>query len=427
MSFNSLGLSEKLIRSIFEKGYTTPTEIQLQAIPAILKKLDIMGTAQTGTGKTAGFTLPLLHLLNQQTKKQKKRYVRALILTPTRELAAQVDESIKIYGKYLSLQSVAVYGGVNIFSQKKKLRNGIDVLVATPGRLLDHINQKTVDLSKVEILVLDEGDRMLDMGFIHDIRKITDLLPKKRQSLLFSATFSNNVKKLAINILNNPVIIKIKNNPLVSELIEQLIHPVARDLKSKLLSHLINSQNWKQVLVFTRTKIGADKLVKQLKNDGINALAIHSDKSQRARAFALFKFKDYKLQVLVATDIAARGLDIDQLPYVVNFELPDAPEDYIHRIGRTGRAGYTGKAISLVSTHEQKKLRLIQKFISKELPKVIIPGYETTPLKKAKGDRKKRNIYNGKRHFSGNKNKNHFANLKKRKHFNFKRKIKKNI
>ena len=405
MSFDSLGLSAELVRAVLEKGYSKPTSIQFQSIPVILKGLDIMGRAQTGTGKTAGFTLPLLHLLNKPSQNRHPRSPRALILTPTRELAAQVAQSVDTYGKYLSLKSTTVFGGVNINPQIAKLRSGVDILVATPGRLLDHANQKTVDLSKVEILVLDEADRMLDMGFIHDVKKIINLLPKKRQNLLFSATFSKDIKRLADNLLNSPIMIEVASNNLEAEQIEQLIYPVDRKRKSELLTHLINSKNWPQVLVFTRTKHGANRLAEHLEKNGISAAAIHGNKSQGARTLALSKFKDSSVRVLVATDIAARGLDIAQLPHVVNFELPNVTEDYVHRIGRTGRAGYKGEAVSLVCVDELKLLKDIERLIKRELPKVVIPGYEPDPSIKAEPIMNGRNARagrGGKKRFSGN-------------------------
>ena len=379
MSFNLLELLPELIRAVTEQGYSKPTPIQLKAIPLILEGHDVMGGAQTGTGKTAGFTLPLLHRLSQLVKGQKKRAVRALILTPTRELAAQVGESVATYGKYLPLKSAVIFGGVPIAAQIKKLNQGVDILVATPGRLLDHLSQKTVDLSQVEILVLDEADRMLDMGFIHDIRKVLAQLPKKKQSLLFSATFSDEIKKLADSLLNSPVLIEVARRNTSSEQVKQLIHPVDRERKSELLSHLIRLEKWQQVLVFTRTKHGANRLVQKLEKDGVNGAAIHGNKSQSARTRALAGFKDGSIRVLVATDIAARGLDIDQLPHVVNFELPNVPEDYVHRIGRTGRAGNKGEAVSLVCIDESKLLRDIERLIKLELPKATISGYEPDP------------------------------------------------
>ena len=400
MSFDSLGLRAEILRAVSEKGYSTPTPIQLQAIPAILKGGDIMGRAQTGTGKTAGFTLPLLQLLSQHPQGKGKRPVRALVLTPTRELAAQVGESIETYGKYLPLKSAVVFGGVKINPQIAMLRQGVDILVATPGRLLDHASQKTVDLSQVDILVLDEADRMLDMGFVHDVRRILMLLPKKRQNLLFSATFSNEIKKLADSLLNAPIMIEVARRNEASAQIKQLIHPVDRSRKAELLSHLINSQKWKQVLVFTRTKHGANKLTKQLESGGITAVAIHGNKSQGARTQALSNFKNGGVRVLVATDIAARGLDIDQLPHVVNFELPNVPEDYIHRIGRTGRAGSNGEAVSLVCVDEHKLLRDIERLVKTDLPQVVLPGFEPDPSIKAEPIPNGRSSPGGRSHFS---------------------------
>lgn len=358
MSFESLGLRAELIRAVSDKGYSIPTPIQRQAIPLILKGRDMMGSAQTGTGKTAGFTLPILQrLCVSQKQGQGRRPIRALIVTPTRELAAQVTQSIEAYGKWLPLKSTVVFGGVSINPQKQKLIRGVDILVATPGRLLDHVGQRSADLSKVELLVLDEADRMLDMGFIHDIRKLLTLLPKQKQTLLFSATFSNEIKKLADGLLNSPALVEVARRNATVEIIDQIVHPVAKGRKRELLSFLIGSNNWQQVLVFGRTKHGANRLTKQLITDGIKAAAIHGNKSQGARTQALADFKMGKLQVLVATDIAARGLDIEQLPHVVNFELPNVAEDYVHRIGRTGRAGRGGQAISLVCGEESKQAK----------------------------------------------------------------------
>jgi len=386
MSFETLGLSAPIVRAVRKQGYTTPTPIQLQAIPVVLEGRDIMGGAQTGTGKTAGFTLPVLELLSNQSKGSG---LRALILTPTRELASQIGESVMAYGEYLPLKSTVVFGGVNIKPQIDALKRGIDILVATPGRLLDHVNQGTIDLSKIEILVLDEADRMLDMGFIHDVRKVIALLPKKRQNLLFSATFSNEIKKLADSLLSAPVMIEVARRNTASEQVQQLIHPVDRKRKAELLSHLITSKNWQQLLVFTRTKHGANKLAQHLESAGIRSAAIHGNKSQGARTAALANFKNGSVRVLVATDIAARGLDIDQLPYVVNFELPNEPENYVHRIGRTGRAGCTGVALSLVCIDEQSLLKDIEKLVRRELPKEVIPGYEPDPTIAAEPIQKK--------------------------------------
>ncbi len=386
MSFETLGLSAPIVRAVRKQGYSTPTPIQLQAIPLVLQGRDIMGGAQTGTGKTAGFTLPLLELLSNQSKRSG---LRALILTPTRELASQIAESVSAYGEYLPLKSTVVFGGVNIKPQIDALKRGVDILVATPGRLLDHVNQGTIDLSKIEILVLDEADRMLDMGFIHDVRKVIALLPKKRQNLLFSATFSNEIKKLADSLLTAPLMIEVARRNTASEQVQQLIHPVDRKRKAELLSHLITSKNWQQLLVFTRTKHGANKLAQHLENAGIRSAAIHGNKSQGARTAALANFKNGSIRVLVATDIAARGLDIDQLPYVVNFELPNEPENYVHRIGRTGRAGCTGVALSLVCIDEQSLLKDIERLVRRELPKEIIPGYEPDPTIAAEPIQKK--------------------------------------
>jgi ATP-dependent RNA helicase RhlE len=387
MSFQSLGLSAELVRAVSEKGYTEATPVQRQAIPVILEGRDIMAGAQTGTGKTAGFTLPLLQRLSARPQNGQRRAIRALILTPTRELAAQVGESVVGYGKYLPLQSTVVFGGVKINPQIARLRRGVDILVATPGRLLDHVEQGTVDLSAVEILVLDEADRMLDMGFIRDIRKILALMPANgkggRQNLLFSATFADEIKKLADSLLHNPALIEVARRNTASERVNQVIHPVDRERKRELLSFLIGSQNWRQVLVFTRTKHGANRLATQLEQDGITSAAIHGNKSQGARTRALADFKQGAVRVLVATDIAARGLDIDQLPHVVNFELPNVAEDYVHRIGRTGRAGNEGEAMSLVCVDEHKLLRDIERLIKRELPKVVVPGYEPDPSIKA--------------------------------------------
>lgn len=383
MSFDSLGLSAELLRAVSEQGYTQPTPIQTQAIPVILNGQDILAGAQTGTGKTAGFTLPMLQRLSQTQNNKTRRPVRALVLTPTRELAAQVGDSVNNYSRHLSLKSTIIFGGVSINPQIDKLRKGVDILVATPGRLLDHVSQKTLDLSNVEILVLDEADRMLDMGFIRDIRKILALLPKQRQNLLFSATFSNEIKQLADNLLHSPVLIEVARRNTAAESVSQIIHPVDRRRKRELLSHMIGSENWHQVLVFTRTKHGANRLAEQLGKDGISAAAIHGNKSQGARTKALADFKQNNIRVLVATDIAARGLDINQLPHVVNYELPNVPEDYVHRIGRTGRAGNDGEARSLVCVDEHKLLKDIERLLKRDIPKDIIPGYEPDPSIKA--------------------------------------------
>jgi ATP-dependent RNA helicase RhlE len=383
MSFKDLGLLPELLKAIDEKGYKAPTPIQQQAIPLILEGSDLMASAQTGTGKTAGFILPMLHRLMENFKNHKRGTLQALILTPTRELAAQVEDNLKTYGKYLPLKSTAIFGGVNMKPQIKNIRNGVDIVVATPGRLLDHVNQKTINLSKIGILILDEADRMLDMGFIPDIRKILALLSEDRQSLLFSATFSNEIKNLTSSFLKAPKILETARHNTPAECVSQTIYPVDHNRKRSLLSFLISSQKWKRVLVFTRTKHGADKLAKQLVTDGIPSAAIHGDKSQSARTKTLMSFKQNSIRVLVATDIAARGLDIDHLPHVVNFELPTVPEDYVHRIGRTGRAGNKGESISLVSIDEHKLLRDIERFLKMKIPSMTIAGYEPDPSLKA--------------------------------------------
>jgi ATP-dependent RNA helicase RhlE len=391
MSFDTLGLSAELLRAVADQGYSEPTPVQSQAIPVIIQGKDILAGAQTGTGKTAGFTLPLLQHLSGATPGKGRRPVRALVLTPTRELAAQVGESVETYGKYLPLTSTVIFGGVKINPQIQRLRAGVDIVVATPGRLLDHVSQKTLDLSAVEILVLDEADRMLDMGFIHDIRKILGLLPKRRQNLLFSATYSNDIRKLADKLLDAPVLIEVARRNVPTELVEQVVHPVDRERKRELLSFMVGSQNWRQVLVFTRTKHGANRLSQQLEKDGISSAAIHGNKSQGARTRALANFKRGEVRVLVATDIAARGLDIDQLPHVVNYELPNVPEDYVHRIGRTGRAGNEGQAVSLVCVDEHQLLGDIERLLKRDLSKIVIPGYEPDPSIRAQPIQKGRN------------------------------------
>jgi ATP-dependent RNA helicase RhlE len=387
MSFSNLGLSPEIVRAVTERGYDKPTPIQTQAIPVVLSGGDIMAGAQTGTGKTASFTLPLLHRLSANKGISSNSHgfppIRALILTPTRELAAQVQESVRDYGKYLNLNSMVMFGGVSIGPQKQKLRTRVDILVSTPGRLLDHVQQGTVNLSRVEVLVLDEADRMLDMGFINDIRRILSLLPKQRQNLLFFATFSDKVKTLAAGLLNNPTMIEVARRNVTAATVSQKVYHVDRERKRQLLSHLIRENKWYQVLVFSRTKHGADRLVKQLGEDRIQALAIHGNKSQGARTHALAKFKDGTLQVLVATDIAARGLDISELPHVINYDLPNVPEDYVHRIGRTGRAGAEGQAISLVCVDEHHLLADIEKLIEQRLPKEVVDGFAVNPEIKA--------------------------------------------
>ena len=381
MSFESLGLAAPQLRAISEAGYENPTPIQAQAIPAVLSGGDLLAGAQTGTGKTAGFTLPLLHMLSSRPAATSggARPIRALILTPTRELAAQVEESVRLYGKHLPMRSMVIFGGVGMNPQIDALRRGVDILVATPGRLLDHHQQGTIDLSKVEFFVLDEADRMLDMGFIHDIRRVLAILPPRKQSLLFSATFSDEIKALAERLLNQPRVIEVARRNATADTVDQVIHPVDRDRKRELLAHLIQKNNWHQVLVFTRMKHGANRLVEFLEKQGITAMAIHGNKSQSARTRALAEFKSGELQVLVATDIAARGIDIDQLPHVVNFELPNVPEDYVHRIGRTGRAGAEGRAISLVCIDEEGFLSDIERLIKRAVPREVIHGFEPDP------------------------------------------------
>ena len=378
MSFSSLGLSDALLKAISEKGYTTPSPIQQKAIPPILEGKDVLASAQTGTGKTAGFTLPILQLLSQG-QQLRQRPIRALILTPTRELAAQILANIKEYSTFLDLKSTVIFGGVNQNPQVTQLRQGVDILVATPGRLIDLQNQGLISLAKVEILVLDEADRMLDMGFLKDIERILKILPSKRQNLLFSATFSRDIKQLAMGILHHPVQVEATPENTTVDAIIQKVYPVAKEKKTDLIIKLITEGNWKQILVFTRTKQGANKLTESMISAGIKAAAIHGNKGQGARTRALAGFKDGSVTALVATDIAARGLDIPLLPHVVNFELPNIPEDYVHRIGRTGRAGASGEAISLFSPDETVFLRDIEKLIGLKLPKEQIVGFEPDP------------------------------------------------
>ncbi|WP_368031130.1 DEAD/DEAH box helicase [Arcobacter sp. s6] len=383
MSFSNLGLCSELLRAIKEEGYTTPTPIQSKSIPVILSKKDVLAGAQTGTGKTAGFTLPLLQRLKTSYSKDKKSHVRALILTPTRELAAQVAASVETYGKYLPFKSAVIFGGVGINPQIALLRKGVDIVIATPGRLLDLVSQNCLDLTKIEFFILDEADRMLDMGFINDIKKVLAILPKERQNLLFSATFSEDIKKLADSLLNTPVLIEVAKANSTSHKVQQIVHHVDRERKKELLLHLVHKNNWKQVLVFTRTKHGANKLSEALVKDGITSAAIHGNKSQGARTKALDDFKVGNVRVLVATDIAARGIDIDQLPHVINFELPNIAEDYVHRIGRTGRAGNEGIAISLVCVDEHDYLWGIEKLIKEKIKKIEILGFKVDPNIKA--------------------------------------------
>jgi len=390
MSFNSLGLSDALLKAVSKQGYTEPSPIQIKAIPLILERKDVLASAQTGTGKTAGFTLPMLQILSQG-QQLRQRPIRALVLTPTRELAAQVYENVKDYSAYLDIRSMVMFGGVNQKPQVASLRQGVDVLIATPGRLLDLHNQRLLSLSSVEILVLDEADRMLDMGFLRDIKRIMALMPAKRQNLLFSATFSKDIKALANDILHHPVLVEATPENSTVDAIDQKVYRVAKDLKPDLLVKLISEGNWEQVLVFTRTKHGANKLTKKLISSNISSLAIHGNKSQGARTKALDGFKKGTTRVLVATDIAARGLDIPLLPHVVNFELPNIPEDYVHRIGRTGRAGASGEAVSLVSADETTFLREIEKLLGERIPSDIIEGFEpdpnasTEPIKQGQG------------------------------------------
>ena len=390
MSFNSLGLSDALLKAISKKGYTTPSPIQQKAISPILEGKDVLASAQTGTGKTAAFTLPILQLLSQG-KQLSHRPIRALILTPTRELAAQIYDNIKEYGEFLDLRSTVIFGGVNQKPQVAQIRQGIDVLVATPGRLIDLQNQGLISLSKVEILVLDEADRMLDMGFLRDIERIMKVLPPKRQNLMFSATFSKDIKKLAMGILHKPVQVEATPENTTVDAIIQKVYPCAKEKKTELIIKLISEGNWQQILVFTRTKQGANKLTESMISAGIKAAAIHGNKGQGARTKALAGFKNGSLTALVATDIAARGLDIPLLPHVVNFELPNIPEDYVHRIGRTGRAGASGEAISLFSPDETTFLRDIEKLVGMKLPIENIAGFEpdpkasTQPIKQGQG------------------------------------------
>ena len=379
MSFHTLGLSEPILKAIKEQGYTNPTPIQKEAIPVILEKKDVLAGAQTGTGKTAGFTLPLLELLSRTKPTKAKQHVKVLILTPTRELASQVHDSVELYGRHLPFKSTVIFGGVKINPQIVKLKKGVDIVVATPGRLLDHLSQRTIDLRHVKYLVLDEADRMLDMGFINDIKKILAILPNEKQTLLFSATYSDAIKKLSDRLLNAPVLIEVARRNRASESVKQAVYHVDKARKRELLTHLIKEGQWKQVLVFTRTKHGANRLSGQLEKDGIPAVAIHGNKSQNARTKALADFKAGEVRVLVATDIAARGIDIDQLPHVINYELPNVSEDYVHRIGRTGRAGNKGEALSLVCVDEDEYLKNIEKLIKKDIPKVWLKGFKPDP------------------------------------------------
>ncbi len=386
MTFENLNLAPAILKAVLEQGYDTPTPIQAQAIPAVLAGGDLLGGAQTGTGKTAAFVLPMLQRLSSEAPLKNKRgvnAVRCLIMTPTRELAAQVEESVRVYGKYLELSSMVMFGGVGMGAQIDKLRRGVDILVATPGRLLDHASQGTLDLSQVQMLVLDEADRMLDMGFIHDIKKVLALVPKQKQSLLFSATFSDEIRELANGLLKNPQSIQVTPRNTTVQRITQTIHPVGRGKKKALLTHIINEHNWSQVLVFTRTKFGANNVAEHLTKNGIQAMALHGNKSQTARTQALAGFKSGDIRALVATDIAARGIDIDELPHVVNYEIPNVSEDYVHRIGRTGRAGNDGAAVSLVCLDEEGFMQDIERFTKQNIDVVVVPGFEAEPGEKA--------------------------------------------
>lgn len=388
MSFHSLGLSAELLRAVSDQNYETPTPIQRQTIPVILEGRDVLAVAQTGTGKTAGFALPIIHRLCANERTPGTRAIKVLILTPTRELAAQVEQSVIDCARYLPVKTAAIYGGVSIRPQIANLRKGVDVVVATPGRLLDHASQRTIDLSRVEVLVLDEADRMLDMGFIRDIRKIIAMLPKVRQNLLFSATFNKETTELADRLLQTPARIEVTGTHRTADTVSQRIYPVDRARKRELLSFLIGSENWPQVLVFTRTKHAANRLATQLGKDGLNASAIHGNKSQGARSRALREFKNGQVRVLVATDIAARGLDIDQLPHVVNFEMPQVAEDYVHRVGRTGRAGKEGEAVSLVCAEEKPLLAAIERLLKRTIPRTVVAGFESGSLVTSDGGRR---------------------------------------
>ncbi|MFL0062602.1 DEAD/DEAH box helicase [Tenacibaculum maritimum] len=383
MTFKSLGLTEELLKAVKEKGYTTPSPIQGKAIPIILDRKDVLASAQTGTGKTAGFTLPILQIITE-TKNPKYRPIKALILTPTRELAAQIYDNVRDYSKYLNIKSTAIFGGVKPKSQIATLKGGIDILVATPGRLIDLHNQKALSLKRVDILILDEADRMLDMGFIRDIKKVINFLPKKRQNLLFSATFSKEIKELAKSILKAPVLVEAAPENTAAEMVIQKIYRVPKSKKAAMVSQLISEGNWNQVLIFTRTKHGANKLTEKLIKKNISAAAIHGNKSQGARTKALKGFKENSIRVLVATDIAARGLDIPLLPHVINYELPNIAEDYVHRIGRTGRAGASGEAISLVSDEELEYAKNIEKLLGKKLDISKLKNFDTNELETKK-------------------------------------------
>ncbi|MFT5102888.1 MAG: ATP-dependent RNA helicase RhlE [Candidatus Latescibacterota bacterium] len=404
MSFKSLGLSDALLKAVSKKGYTTPSPIQQKAIPTILERRDILASAQTGTGKTAGFALPMLQILASKPL-LRNRPIRALILTPTRELAAQVYEDVRNYSEFVDLRATVVFGGVNAKPQIRTLRQGVDVLVATPGRLLDLHNQGVFSFNSVEILVLDEADRMLDMGFLRDIKKILALLPKRRQNLLFSATFSKEIKQLAGSFLDRPVMVEATPQNTTAEKVDQKVYRTNKGKKTDLVIKLISEGNWKQVLIFTRTKHGANRLAQKLDSAGISSAAIHGNKSQGARTKALAGFKSGKVEILVATDIAARGLDIPLLPHVINYELPNIPEDYVHRIGRTGRAGASGEAISIVSVDENEYVRAIEKLLGERLESEIIPGFEPTDSLKDVLDKKAENKAQNQRGRQNSRNK----------------------
>jgi ATP-dependent RNA helicase RhlE len=420
MTFSDLGLSPALLKAVAEKGYTKPSPIQEKAIPSIIEGKDVLASAQTGTGKTAGFTLPVLQYLTE-TKHPKYRPLRALVLTPTRELAAQVHDNVREYSKYVNIKSAVVFGGVNAKPQIATLRSGVDILVATPGRLLDLHNQKAVSFNRIDVLILDEADRMLDMGFVRDINKLISFMPAKRQNLLFSATFSNDIKKLAAGILRNPVSVETAPQNSTAKKVTHKVYKIDKSKKTEFTIKLIKDGNWNQVLIFTRTKHGANKLTEKLIKAGISAAAIHGNKSQGARTKALRNFKDNAIKILVATDIAARGLDIPLLPHVVNFELPNVPEDYVHRIGRTGRAGAAGEAISLVCSEESEYQSEIEKLLKEKLNSTIVEGFEPTDTappkraasqskgafgKKNKGASSQGNRPKNKPHFKGNKPEN---------------------
>jgi ATP-dependent RNA helicase RhlE len=390
MSFSNLGLSEPLLKAVQDQGYTEPTPIQAQAIPIVLERKDLLAAAQTGTGKTAGFALPILEILSGSSPQMRKKQIRVLVLTPTRELAAQVAGSFELYGKYTSIRHTVVFGGVGINPQMADIRRGVEVIIATPGRLLDIAGQGGVDFSALEILVLDEADRMLDMGFIHDIKKLMAMMPKKRQTLLYSATFSREIKQLASSLLHDPATVEVDRENETAEAVSQVVYMVDKQRKRALLTKLIQDNQWEQVLVFTRTKHGANRLTRQLMESGINAAAIHGNKSQGARTKALAGFKSKEIQILVATDIAARGIDIEMLPHVVNYELPNIPEDYVHRIGRTGRAGQSGEAVSLVCVDEHKLLKDIERFTHNHIEKIEIEGFEPDKSIKPEPIQKKR-------------------------------------